>query len=109
MEKCDCLKSFRGVGGFGKIPPCDDAACTYAELKDTNFIRIGSAKSAPTPQHAMIIAGEGIGINKPIELTIDKEWIKRLLWEFLQKVNGEYNEKEFIQEFLEDSEIWNGK
>lgn len=48
-------------------------------------------------------AGRGISIE------IDKEWIKKLLAEFAKQSNDLSEQDYFLEEFLDKSEIWNGK
>jgi hypothetical protein len=82
--------------------------------KNTNFSISGGA-CAPSytcsiPGYDPITLDKGIVLKgPPFKVSLDKEWVKRLLWEF-HKHNLPANiGMGRIDLFLDESEVWNGK
>jgi hypothetical protein len=87
---CECTKNFRGVGGFSNVPPCDNSNCFFKD-------QIAEASFKPSnPPHG-------------IQISIDKEWVKRLLREFDMYFEGRTLHNDELEYFLDKSEVWNGK
>jgi hypothetical protein len=69
-----------------------------------------------SPYSNEITCSKGIEVSaNPIEIGINKEWVKRLLLEFINDVDENYGGDHVdysiseIEKFLETSEVWNGK
>jgi hypothetical protein len=84
-------------------------------IDNTNFIMSDKEQSNPVrPVDSVINCGKGLEFsNENRCLQIDREWVKRLLDDYKKWLNCNCTDplgrKINNDEFLETSEVWNGK